>query len=80
MSPLEAEAASGEGPQVEGKGGGGGGGLGGGAALRVVRVRVQGGGEVVQAQGLAQLGVHQGQPGHLTPQHFISPQQMRGCF
>ena len=67
VGPLKTEAAAGEGPQVEGQGGGRGGarGLGRGAALRVVGVGVEGGGEVVHAQGLAQLGVHQGQTGHL---------------
>ena len=68
VGPLKTEAAAGEGPQVEGQGGGRGGarGLGRGAALRVVGVGVEGGGEVVHAQGLAQLGVHQRQPSHLN--------------
>ena len=68
MSSLEAEAAPGERPQVEGEGGLRGGhcqGLRGGAALGVVGVGVQRGCEVVEAEGLAQLGVHQGQASHL---------------
>ena len=36
-----------------------------GGAGGVVRVRVQGGGQVMHAQGLGQLRVHQGQPRHL---------------
>ena len=63
VGPLQTEAAPGESFQVEGQ-------LALGLGLRgraggVVRVRVQGGGQVVHAQRLRQLGVHQSQPGHL---------------
>ena len=63
VCPLKTEAAPGEGVQVQRQGGGDGG-LRGGAG-GVVRVRVQGGGQVVHTEGLSQLGVHQGQSRHL---------------
>ena len=63
VGPLQTEAAPGESFQVEGQLALG---LGlWGRAGGVVRVRVQGGGQVVHAQGLGQLRVHQGQPRHL---------------
>ena len=64
VSSLKTETASREGFQVQRQLAPGARGLGGGAG-GVVRVRVQGGGQVVHAQRLCQLGVHQGQPGHL---------------
>ena len=63
VCPLKTEAAPGEGVQVQRQGGGDGG-LRGGAG-GVVRVRVQGGGQVVHTEGLSQLGVHQGQSRNL---------------
>ena len=63
VCPLKTEAAPGEGVQVQRQGGGDGG-LRGGAG-GVVRVRVQGGGQVVHTEGLSQLGVHQGKSRHL---------------
>ena len=64
VSSLKTEAAAREGFQVQRQLAPGARGLGGGAG-GVVRVRVQGGGQVVHTEGLAQLGVHQGQPSHL---------------
>ena len=66
VSPLKTEAAPRECFQVQrqvalGRGDRG---LRGGAG-GVVRVRVQGGCQVVHTQGLGQLRVHQGQPRHL---------------
>ena len=64
VSSLKTEAASREGFQVQRQLALGARGLRGGAG-GVVRVRVQGGGQVVHTEGLSQLGVHQGQSRHL---------------
>ena len=61
---LQTEAAGREGAQVEGQTGLGGRALARGGAC-AVRVRLEPGRQVVHGERLPQLGVHQGQPGHL---------------